>query len=136
MGGRSWSGIGAAPYHLAYGAAKAAVLSLVRGLALEWAEFGIRVNAVAPGSISTPISPSALDAERDRRAVPFARRGRPEEIGSAVLFLLSDMASYVTGQCLAVDGGMSAKGAHLGDDNTPVFVTDPAFLRAMRGEPT
>jgi NAD(P)-dependent dehydrogenase (short-subunit alcohol dehydrogenase family) len=128
----SVSGLGAAPFHAPYGAAKAALLSLVRTLAVEWAAHGIRVNAVAPGTIGTPASPSASDPARDRAAVPIGRRGRPEEVGDGVLFLLSDLASYVTGQCLAIDGGMSVKGAHLGADNTPVFVTDPALRAAMR----
>ncbi|MFC0527723.1 SDR family NAD(P)-dependent oxidoreductase [Phytohabitans kaempferiae] len=129
----SVSGIGAAPFHAPYGAAKAGLISLVRTLALEWSEHGIRVNAVAPGTIATPTSGAAADPGRDRAAVPLGRRGRPEEVAGAVLFLLSDLAAYVTGQCLAVDGGMSVKGAHLADDNTPVFVTDPAMRAAMRG---
>lgn len=131
----SVSGIGAAPFHAPYGVAKAGLLSLVRTLAVEWAEHGIRVNAVAPGTIATPTSGAAADRARDRTAVPLGRRGRPEEVAGAVLFLLSDLAGYVTGQCLAVDGGMSVKGAHLAEDNTPVFVTDPVMRAAMRGQP-
>ncbi len=96
-----------------YSATKAAVRSLVRTLAAELADRGIRVNSVAPGPIDTPIYEkiglSPDDTEKLRRdeanATTMKRMGRPEEIGRAVLFLASDAASYVTGANLRVDGG-------------------------------
>jgi NAD(P)-dependent dehydrogenase (short-subunit alcohol dehydrogenase family) len=130
----STSGIGAAPFHVAYGAAKGALVSMVRTLALEWADHGIRVNAIAPGTIRTPRSGPESDPDLDRRGVPMARRGEPDEIAAAALFLVSDLASYVTGQCLPVDGGTSAKHVHLGDDNTPIFVRNPDLIAQMKGD--
>jgi NAD(P)-dependent dehydrogenase (short-subunit alcohol dehydrogenase family) len=130
----STSGIGASPFHSAYGAAKGALVSLVRTLALEWAQHDIRVNAIAPGTIRTPrAGEDPGDAERDRRGVPLARRGDATEIAAAALFLVSDLASYVTGQCLPVDGGTSAKHVHLGDDNVPIFVRNEAILSRITG---
>jgi NAD(P)-dependent dehydrogenase (short-subunit alcohol dehydrogenase family) len=129
----STSGIGAAPFHVAYGAAKGGLVALVRTLALEWADHGIRVNAIAPGTIRTPRSGPDSDASLARRGVPMARRGEPDEIAAAALFLVSDLASYVTGQCLPVDGGTSAKHVHLGDDNAPIFVRDPVLLAKIKG---
>jgi NAD(P)-dependent dehydrogenase (short-subunit alcohol dehydrogenase family) len=129
----STSGIGASPFHVAYGAAKGGLVALVRTLALEWADHGIRVNAIAPGTIRTPRSGPDSDASKARRGVPMARRGEPDEIAAAALFLVSDLASYVTGQCLPVDGGTSAKHVHLGDDNAPIFVTEPTLLAKIHG---
>jgi 3-oxoacyl-[acyl-carrier protein] reductase len=129
----STSGIGAAPFHVAYGAAKGGVIALVRTLALEWAEHGIRVNAIAPGTVRTPRSGPDADPAVAHRGVPMGRRGEPDEIAAVALFLVSDLASYVTGQCLPVDGGTSAKHVHLGDDNAPIFVRDPTLLARMKG---
>ncbi|HEX7094322.1 MAG TPA: SDR family oxidoreductase [Acidimicrobiales bacterium] len=129
----STSGIGAAPFHVAYGAAKGAVMAMTRTLAVEWGRLGIRVNAIAPGTIRTPrAGHDPGDEARDRRGVPLARRGEPDEIAAAALFLVSDLSSYVNGQCLPVDGGTSVKHAHLGDDNEPIFVRNEAILARIR----
>lgn len=130
----SITGLGAMPYNIAYGAAKAAVLSVVRTLALELAASNIRVNAVAPGAMVSPASLLPPDPELERRAIPMGRKGDLEEFAGTVLFLLSDIASYMTGQCLTVDGGISLKWSHLAEDNTPVLITNQDFLAAMKGE--
>ncbi|MSX87551.1 MAG: SDR family oxidoreductase, partial [Actinobacteria bacterium] len=76
----STSGIGASPFHSAYGVAKGGIVAMVRTLAVEWGIHGIRVNAIAPGTISTPRSGADVgDAERDRRGVPLGRRGTPAD---------------------------------------------------------
>jgi NAD(P)-dependent dehydrogenase (short-subunit alcohol dehydrogenase family) len=97
--------------HAAYGAAKAGLHNLVRSMAVEWGP-DIRVNAVAPGTIITQRLPRT-ESEDDpagpiRRRIPMQRRGTTDEIGKAVLFLASDLAAYVSGQTLAVDGGWTA----------------------------
>jgi NAD(P)-dependent dehydrogenase (short-subunit alcohol dehydrogenase family) len=131
----STSGIGAAPFHLGYGVAKGAITALVRSLAVEWAPHGVRVNAIAPGTIRTPrAGADPGDAARDRRGVPMGRRGAPDEIAAAALFLVSDLSSYVTGQTLAVDGGTSVKHVHLGDDNVPIFLRNEQILARVAGE--
>jgi len=103
----SIDGVRAAPYHSSYGAAKGGLINLVRSLAVEWAPHGIRVNAVAPGAIITPRIPEREPAEERKTAggTPMARRGRTDDIGKAMLFLLSEMSPYVTGHTLAVEGG-------------------------------
>jgi len=115
-----------------YSACKAAVVSLTRSVALELAESGIRVNAVCPGAIETPIHTGVADERwvgrmakirpglKDNQAIQ--RMGLPKEIAAAVLWLASDAASYVTGQALAVDGGLTA--------GRP-WRLQPAFLREL-----
>jgi len=110
----SGAGVGAEPGLAAYGAAKAAVISLVRNLAVEYAAQGIRANAVVPGPIETVQMRAWLDSLPDRGVgfgarVPAGRLGRPEEIAEAVLFLASDAASFVNGAALPVDGGVVAR---------------------------
>jgi NAD(P)-dependent dehydrogenase (short-subunit alcohol dehydrogenase family) len=127
----SISGLGASPYHAAYGAAKAALCQLVQTMAVEWGPRGIRVNAIAPGTIATPRASISADPQRDRAAIPLGRRGEPEEIAGAALFLLSDLSSYVSGQTLVVDGGATAKFGFLGADGLPVFMEHPAILERL-----
>ena len=117
----------------AYNASKAAVHQLTKSLAAEWAPLNIRVNAVAPGVTETPASGTYVDqdAERDRRAIAMGRRGRPEEQAGAVLFLLSDLSTYITGQTLLVDGGLNLKWTHLAADNTSLFLKDESFRAAI-----
>jgi 2-deoxy-D-gluconate 3-dehydrogenase len=106
----SMSGVRSAAGHAAYGAAKDALLNMVRTLAVEWAPYAIRINAVTPGSIATPNFP---DSEQTREImrnslVPMGRSGTIDELCRPILFLCSDMASYVTGHNLWVDGGWGA----------------------------
>jgi 3-oxoacyl-[acyl-carrier protein] reductase len=106
----SIDGVRAAPLHAAYGAAKAGLLNLARSMAEEWSPHGVRVNTVASGAIVTPRIP-VIDAATEARSyakVPMGRRGQPVEIAKALTFLLSDMASYVSGETLVVDGGYTA----------------------------
>ncbi len=113
----SVNGIAAAPNAGAYTSTKAGIIMLTEQMALEWAGSGVRVNAVAPGLILAGMSdPIYADAEvrRQRQAkVPTGTLGTAEDVAAAVLFLASDKAGYVTGQTLAVDGGLT-KSAMLG----------------------
>ncbi|MEO8692095.1 MAG: SDR family oxidoreductase [Acidimicrobiales bacterium] len=128
----STSGLTGAPYHVAYGASKAGVVALTRTMAVEWGQHGIRANVIAPGTINTPRAKPVPPDRRDRVAIPLHRRGEPLEIASVALFLVSDLSSYVNGQLIPVDGGMSWKWAHLGEDNEPIFVNSDE-LRARMG---
>lgn len=119
----SISGIQGSPFSPVYSAAKHAVVGLVRALAKRYARENIRVNALCPGPVDTPMlrvfvarpdqpSPQGKDVEdlvqRAARRSPMGRNARPEEIASAALFLVSDEASYVSGVALPVDGAASA----------------------------
>lgn len=130
----SISGMNTAPFHIAYGTAKAAIVAMTRTMAVELATSGIRVNAVAPGVTETAASATYVDADpdRDRTAIAMGRRGTPEEQAGAILFLLSDLAGYVTGQTLLVDGGLNLKWTHLDADNTSLFLKDQSFRDAIR----
>jgi NAD(P)-dependent dehydrogenase (short-subunit alcohol dehydrogenase family) len=125
----SISGMNTAPFHIGYGTAKAALVAATRTMAVELALDGIRVNAVAPGVTETPASRTYVgpDPERDRRAIAMGRRGQPEEQAGPILFLLSDLSTYITGQTLLVDGGLNLKWTHLGADNTSLFLEDETF---------
>lgn len=107
----SMNGVAPGPNAGAYGATKAGVALLTQQMALEWGPLGLRVNAVAPGLIdggmSTPIYADAAVREARESKVPLGRLGSPDDVADAVLFLASDAASYVTGQNLLVDGGVT-----------------------------
>lgn len=96
-----------------YGIAKGGIIQMTRMLAIEWAQYGIRVNAIAPGTIETPSRAAHFNAHPDFRQrmlmrVPSGRFGLPEEIGAAVAYLASPGAAYITGQTLVIDGGLTA----------------------------
>lgn len=95
---------------VAYNTSKAALINLARSLAGEWGRYGIRVNCIAPGFIPSKMSEVVLNRMRDRyvERVPLGRVGRDEDLAGALLYLASDASSYVSGQVLAVDGGLSA----------------------------
>jgi NAD(P)-dependent dehydrogenase (short-subunit alcohol dehydrogenase family) len=110
----SIAGVVAEPGVVGYVAAKHGVIGLTRAAAVEYAAQGIRVNALAPGWVDTPMTAalkgdSALDA-RLRAAAPIGRPAQPDEMAGAVLYLCSDAASYVTGHIHLADGGFTARG--------------------------
>jgi len=109
----SLNGTISSPFNLAYGAAKAGLVSLIRSLAIEIAPKGIRVNAVAPGIIATPRMRQLFDrtgrGDEFSGAVPMKRLGRPEDVAGGVIFLVSPLAAYITGQVIGIDGGASVK---------------------------
>jgi NAD(P)-dependent dehydrogenase (short-subunit alcohol dehydrogenase family) len=111
------------PFMLAYAGAKAAVEATSRTMAVEWGRYGIRVNVVSPGGIDTPHS---RQLARDVEPVPLKRQGTPRDLANVVLFLLSDLAAYVTGQVVRVDGGTGIVGRGGADS--------AAFLGAERQE--
>jgi NAD(P)-dependent dehydrogenase (short-subunit alcohol dehydrogenase family) len=99
-----------------YSASKAAVASLTKSLAIEWAQHGINVNAIAPGNFPTDLNRKLLNetprGQEFLMRTPMKRFGRVEELAGAAIFLASDAASYVTGEVLVVDGGFLASGVN------------------------
>jgi len=109
----SLTSVGGFAGRAAYSVSKHGVIGLTRTLAAEWGSSGIRVNAVAPGFVRTPMTDLAiergvLDLDAIERRTPLGRRAEPSEMVGPVLFLLSDAASYVNGACLVADGGWTA----------------------------
>ncbi|MBI3965845.1 MAG: glucose 1-dehydrogenase [Chloroflexi bacterium] len=96
---------------IAYTASKGAILALTRDLAVKWAPRGVRVNAIAPSFFPTRLTEGVLAARGERLAaeIPLGRLGRPGEIMGAAIFLASDASSYVTGQTIVVDGGLTIR---------------------------
>ena len=118
----SVSGIYGAPFHPAYGASKAGLMSLVRTMSQEWGPHGIRINAVAPDLIATPRVKAGFDARgitddelnklAESEYASLGRMGKPFEIAGPLVFLCSELAGFMTGQTLIVDGGVNASFPH------------------------
>jgi len=106
----SVDGLQGAPSHAPYGAAKAGLMHLVKSMAAEWGRNGIRANAVAPGSITTPRLPETPTSRAaiELSVLPIGRAGTTRDVAGAVLFLASGLSEYVTGHTLLVDGGWMA----------------------------
>jgi NAD(P)-dependent dehydrogenase (short-subunit alcohol dehydrogenase family) len=119
----SVSGLYGAPMHSAYGMAKAGTMSLARSMTNEWSKYGIRANCVAPDCIATPRVVAGfhnqgitdIDAVAAADGVPLARWGTPREIAGPLVFLLSSLSSFMTGQTLVADGGTQARFPHQGN---------------------
>jgi len=115
VGISSIEGLAANPYIPAYCASKAGLLGMTRSMAAQLGPLGIRINAVCPGFIQTPMLQMALDIDEVRagfeRAAPLGRIGQPTEIADAVAFLMSSRASFITGAHLVVDGGVTSRHA-------------------------
>jgi NAD(P)-dependent dehydrogenase (short-subunit alcohol dehydrogenase family) len=108
-----YASVASSVYRLsAYAATKAGLANLTRQLAIEWAPYGILVNAIAPGWIPTEATEGGIakpgNKERMEQFTPLGRLGRPDEIRGAVVFLASPASSYITGAILAVDGGYTS----------------------------
>jgi NAD(P)-dependent dehydrogenase (short-subunit alcohol dehydrogenase family) len=99
------------PLSGSYPASKAAVIELTKEMAIEWARHKIRVNAICPSTVRTPMTEAALSKKETYdwtlRMIPLGRIGRPSDIANAAVFLASDESSYITAQVLRVDGGES-----------------------------
>jgi NAD(P)-dependent dehydrogenase (short-subunit alcohol dehydrogenase family) len=132
----SVTGLDGMPFGSPYAAAKAAVLSLTKTAAVELGPAGIRVNAVAVGTIRVPQNKTrapSTDTPATIAALPLGRRGTPEDVAGPVLFLLSDLAAFVTGSVLTADGGASARPAYADGDNLPVFVPEGELRSRLTG---
>lgn len=106
----SVSGQISAPEHAPYGASKSGLDSLSRTMAIEWSRYGIRVNVISPGAMTVPrLGYLHSQQPQGAESIPLGVRGRPFDVAGAALFLHSELASYMTGHTLVVDGGLCAK---------------------------
>ncbi|MCP4804962.1 MAG: SDR family oxidoreductase [Proteobacteria bacterium] len=119
--------------------AKAGVLAMTRSLAVEWAEYGIRLNAIAPGPFPTKgafakLMPPGMDEEA-KAAIPLKRFGKPDELADLATYLMSDMAAYVTGEVVTIDGGeWLANGQEFGRFTKYPRDNVKAILKQIRGD--
>jgi NAD(P)-dependent dehydrogenase (short-subunit alcohol dehydrogenase family) len=106
-------GVKAMPTHTCYSVSKAAVIHMTKGMALEWADRGVRVNCIAPGSFELPGGDTnkniAKVNDERRKRVPVGRLGRAEELGPLVVFLASSASDYMTGETVFIDGGLAVR---------------------------
>lgn len=129
-------GLESMPFGAPYAASKAALISLTKTAAVELGPAGIRVNAVAVGSIKVPRNKTRApteDTAETKAVLPLARRGTPADIAGPVLFLLSDLAAFVTGSVVTADGGATARPGYLDADNLPIFVPDGELRSRLTG---
>ena len=129
-------GLESMPYGAPYAASKAALINFTRTAAVELGPHGIRVNAVAVGTIRVPQNKTrapALDTPETKAVLPLGRRGTPDDIAGPVLFLLSDLAGFVTGSVLTADGGATARPGYMDADNLPVFVPEGELRSRLTG---
>jgi NAD(P)-dependent dehydrogenase (short-subunit alcohol dehydrogenase family) len=113
----SIQGVAAFPRYFVYGAAKAALIQISRSVAVDYGPFGIRCNAVLPGTMETPMLDETMSTDvpreeairREGELAPLLRIAQPEEVAELVIFLLSERASYITGASIAADGGATAR---------------------------
>ncbi len=132
------SALGGAAFTVPSAMAKAGVLAMTRSLAVEWGRHGIRLNAVAPGAFPTPgaaagLAPPGLDKPTPAATIPLARVGAHTELANACAFLLSDLASYVSGDCMVVDGGKRWLSGAAQSDTAALLDFDDGWWDGLRG---
>lgn len=132
----SSTGFTSMPYGAGYAAGKAALNNLTRTMAVEWGAAGIRVNAVSCGTIMSAEARRWADGVEEvaKSVVPLGRCGEPDEVAATVVFLLSDLASYISGDVIKVDGGALARAPYNDANNIPVFITDKSLHNRLLSE--
>jgi NAD(P)-dependent dehydrogenase (short-subunit alcohol dehydrogenase family) len=132
----SITGVESMAFGAPYAAAKAAVINFTRTAAVELGPHDIRVNAVAVGTIRVPQNKTrapSIDTAETRAVLPLGRRGTPEDVAGPVLFLLSDLAAFVTGTVVTADGGATARPGYVDATGLPVFVPEGELRSRLTG---